>query len=343
MMKVTHGGDIYSRDVKWDFSANINPLGMPPGVRQALIDGIDRFERYPDIRCAALKQAIAAHENIVPEKIVCGNGAADLIYRAVQVIQPKQALIMAPTFSEYERALRSVGCEVSHYFLSAENGFAATKEILRQIPGKDMVILCHPNNPVGNLIEPDLLARIADTCHSYHVTLMVDECFLDFTFDGTDATVYMTEQMLVLKAFTKIYAMAGLRLGYLLCGSQVLVEKIQSCGQCWSVSVPAQIAGIAALRETDYVRQTVRLIAEERAYLTRTLKSYGFQVFPSEVNFLLFQCELPLDQRLIKKGIAIRNCSDYPGLTPGYFRIAVRTHEENRLLVNTIARCLERG
>lgn len=145
---------------------------------------------------------------------------------------------------------------------------------------------------------------------------------------------------MILKAFTKLYAMPGLRLGYVLCGDEALAGCIRSCGQCWAVSVPAQVAGIAALKETEYVKETLKIISKEREYLFKALSVLGMKVYPSEANFLLFRCDKPLDRLLLKEGIAIRSCENYEGLEYGFFRIAVRSHNENEILIRAIERVL---
>ena len=336
----THGGDIYSRDIQYDFSANINPFGLPEGVKRALVENINRYQAYPDPECRELREAIAAREGVTTDTVVCGNGAADLIYRLVWSLKPHKALLPAPTFSEYERTLLSVNGDISHYFTREQDNFSLSGDFLKAIPGQDMVFLCSPNNPVGNCVDSGLLTHIVETCRRCGALLVLDQCFLDFVRDGARYAVSPSQNIVILKAFTKIYAMAGLRLGYLLCGDTALAEKVRRCGQCWSVSVPAQAAGVAALRETDYVTRTVELINQERDFLSASLRKFGFHVYPSQANFLLFGCELPLDKLLLRDKIAIRNCSDYIGLGRGYFRIAVRTHEENDILIQAIARCI---
>lgn len=343
MTKSKHGGDVYSRPVRYDFSSNINPFGMPQSVKNALIDHIDDLARYPDVNCSALKKAIGKYEQIDEENIVCGNGAADLIYRIVQTIKPRKALLTAPTFSEYEKALRSVDCGIVYHYLNENNGFKLDKNILAEMNGIDMIFLCDPNNPTGNVIDRNLMSSIIHKCIENNIYLVIDECFMDFVADSNKyRTTPADENVIILKAFTKIYAMAGLRLGYLLCKNENLIQHIENCGQCWSVSVPAQIAGVTAVKEKEYIKKTVKLVSEERRYLTNSLKKIGFKVYPSEANFILFKCGLSLDEILIKEGVAIRNCSDYIGLEEGYFRIAVRTHYENEILINAAERAVKK-
>ena len=342
MKRFEHGGDIYSRQIAYDFSANINPLGLPGGVRKALLSHVDDCVHYPDVSAARLRTAIAEQEGIRAEQVVCGNGAADLIYRIVWTLKPQKALLPAPTFSEYERALRSVGCDVGFHMLREEEEFALREDFLDKIDGNDMIFLCNPNNPTGRTIPERLLRQIAARCRESGCVLVVDACFWDFVGNGSSAgeKTGLGKNIMVLKAFTKFYAMPGLRLGYVLCGDEALAERIRGCGQCWAVSVPAQVAGMAALKETEYVEATLKLIPKEREYLFNALNGLGMKVYPSEANFQLFRCDRPLDRMLLKEGIAIRSCENYEGLEYGFFRIAVRSHDENEALIRAIERVL---
>jgi threonine-phosphate decarboxylase len=334
-----HGGDIYANPgVTLDFSVNTNPLGMPPEVRQALVSRVDEFSLYPDPKCRELCAAIASRENVPADWVLCGNGAADLIYRLCYAVKPREALVCAPTFSEYERALSQSGCRVSRYVLTEENGFALTEGVLEYLtPGVDILFLCHPNNPTGRLIPRDLLERILDRARQIGAIAVADECFLDFT-DGESSKSYLWETpgLVVLKAFTKIYAMAGLRLGYMLTSGKTLLEKANAASQCWSVSTPAQIAGAAALGHADWARETRLLIAEERAFLSGELTKLGVRVFQSDANYLLLRCEKPLYEPLLAKGIMIRRCGNFIGLDTSYYRIAVKTRPENERFSKTL-------
>ena len=344
MERFDHGGDIYGNPgITLDFSVNTNPLGMPDTVRRALISHVDEFSKYPDPHCRELCAAIARYENVRPDWVVCGNGAADLIYRLCYAVKPNQALVCAPTFSEYERALEQVGCRTTHNTLTKENGFALTGEIVEQlIPDTDILFLCNPNNPTGRLIPEDLMVRILKKAQVTRTTVVVDECFLDFT-DGKSAKRYMEEMpgLVILKAFTKIYAMAGLRLGYILNSDPGLHDKIVSAAQCWSVSVPAQIAGVAALSCTGWIEKTRRLVSEERHFLSESLSGFEIEVFTSDANFLLMRSECPLYEPLLKKGFLVRSCGNFNGLDSSHFRIGVKTHEDNSRLINAIREVCE--
>lgn len=340
LLKAVHGGDIYSRNIKYDFSANINLLGMPENAKKALIDNLTELERYPDINCQKLKASLSEYEKTAAENIVCGNGAADLIYKVVQAETPKKALVISPTFSEYERALKSFSCTVEHYFLKEENNFNLTKDIMDELKDIDIVFICNPNNPVGNIFYKGLMTEIVRRCNENNTRIVVDECFMSFVErDIQYSLTNMCSQfpkLVVLKAFTKIFAVPGLRLGYLICSDLELCKKVESCGQCWSVSSAAQIVGEALTKEKDYIERTVEYVKKERTFLTESLRLLGVKVYPSCTNFLLVKSAVPLDKLLLKYGIAVRSCGNFKGLGEEYFRIAVRTHYENEILINTI-------
>lgn len=340
MEQFEHGGNVNS-DILYDFSANINPLGIPENVKKTLAENINKFSYYPDHNCTNLIEKISEYENIPHDKIVCGNGAADLIYRLVYAVKPKRALILAPTFSEYEKALSEVGCEIKYHFLCENENFRVTERLLYDLKNIDMFFLCNPNNPTGNIVEPVLLKEIFCRCQQENILLAADECFMDFVGSRKKYALQIQRGNVVIKAFTKIYAMAGLRLGYMLFGDEKLAEKVRRTGQCWSVSVPAQLAGEAALSEIKYVTKTVDLIETERNYLYNSLCDLGIKAYPSRTNFLLFFNELPLDKLLKKEKIAIRSCENFIGLNENYFRIAVKNHNENVILTDALKKLLK--
>lgn len=330
-----HGGDIYGREIKYDFSANLNPLGMPESVKKAAAAACAESGAYPDPHCRELVRKLAETEGFPEENIVCGNGADDLIYRAIHALKPKRAVIAAPTFSEYAKALSEVGCFVSEY---------APEEIPGAITDNtDMLILCNPNNPTGQLIPEEMLKAVCGRCAGNGMVFLCDECFIDLCENGENRSVkrFMNENTMILKAFTKTYAMAGLRLGYALSGNAELAARVRNSGQFWSVSAPAQAAGIAALDEREYVNNARQIISGQREYLSGQLKRCGFTVCPSDADFILFRCDLPLDEMLLNEGILIRSCANYSGLGEGYFRIAVRLHEENEKLVRAIEKVIK--
>ena len=340
LLKAVHGGDVYSRDIKYDFSANINPLGMPENAKKALIDNLTELEKYPDINCRKLKNSLSEFEKTAAEYIVCGNGAADLIYKIVQVLTPKKALVISPTFSEYERALNSYSCAAENYSLDENKEFLLCSDILNKINNYDIVFICNPNNPVGNIFDKELMTAIVRKCNEKNTYIVVDECFMGFADKNEQYSLTNMcsrfPKLIVLKAFTKIFAVPGLRLGYMISGNLELCEKVESCGQCWSVSAAAQIVGAALSKENEYLEKTIEYVKKERAFLTESIRSFDIKVYPSVTNFLLVKSVMPLDKQLLKYSIAVRSCGDFKGLGEEFFRIAVRTHCENIILINSI-------
>lgn len=346
-MKLIHGGDVAGYEAEYgakplDFSANINPLGLPQGVRQAVIGALDSADAYPDPLCRKLRQAIARQEGLPMEQILCGNGAADLIFRLVLALRPKKALVTAPTFAEYEQALALVGCQVQRHMLLEKDDFQLMDRFLQQLhPGLDLVFLCNPNNPTGQVIRPALLDEIGERCGKMGIRLVVDECFQSF-LDQPDrhtmkGKLEKDPMLFLLRAFTKFYAMAGIRLGYGLCADTQLLEQMAQCGQPWGVSSLAQAAGIAALQEKEYAQKTRVLIAKERGWLRQALAEQKQRVVGGKANYLFFQTDTPgLGQKMRRCGVMIRCCGNYPGLDDSWYRVAVRSHPENLRLIEAL-------
>ena len=335
-----HGGDVYDGEIILDFSANTNPYGTPQGVLDAMSACLHRVHQYPDPYCRALTKAISAFEAVPRNWLLCGSGAAELIYSYCEALRPRRAMELAPTFSEYSLALARVGCEVARYTLRRENHFALDEGFVAALEGQrpDVLFLCNPNNPTGQIVAPSLLERILDVCQRQGTSLFVDECFLDLSDTGISLKDHLADypNLFLLKAFTKSYGMAGVRLGYCLCANGNLLEKMSHTVQPWNVSTLAQAAGVAALREGAFLQKTRALIPQERRWLQSQLEDLGFWVCPSGVNYLLFEAPSDLHQRLRQRGIAIRSCHNYYGLGPGWYRIAVKLHEENERLIQAI-------
>ena len=339
-MNNPHGGDIYGEEILLDFSANTNPFGTPQGVLDAVGSALPEMHRYPDPYCRKLTQAISDFEGVPREYILCGNGAADLIYAYCEAVRPKVAVELAPTFSEYTLGLKRVGCRVERFFLTPENDFTLEDGFLKFLAEKkpEAVFLCNPNNPTGKIVDTELMKQILVLCKQNGTCLFVDECFLDLSDSGESLKQYLANyrNLFILKAFTKSYGMAGIRLGYCMSSDSELLEKMSQSTQPWNVSSLAQAAGVAALQEREFIQKTKDLIAVEREWLKRELEALGFRVIPSSVNYLLFQAPACLYTKLKAKKITIRNCDNYYGLGPGWYRIAVRLHEENEALIRAI-------
>ena len=349
-MELVHGGDWASYRAEFgcdalDFSANVSPLGLPAGVAAAITNALPTADRYPDPLCRELRAALAGAEGVPADWILCGNGAADLIFRLALAVRPRRALLPAPTFAEYEAALQTVGCAVQRVFLREENEFAVTEEFIDAVtPETDIVFLCQPNNPTGQVTPPALVERLVRRCAECGAVLVVDECFLDFLPDRDAWTAKQilrdAPQLVILKAFTKLYAMAGVRLGYALCGDAALLEKMRGAGQPWAVSSLAQAAGLAALQETAYAGAVRALIAEQRPRMAAGLRALGLRVMDGQANYLLFRATPDFGEKLRRRGAVVRSCANYPGLDAAWYRTAVRTAEENTRLLQIMGEIL---
>lgn len=353
-------------------------------------------------------EEIETHEAraVAPEWITFGNGAADLIYRLMQVLRPQQVVVAAPAFAEYSVAAERVGAQVVSVYLPEAADFSFTPaveagfiRVIEAAPPGSAVFLCNPNNPDGNVLRAEVLQRIAEACEARHSWLIVDECFLPFLRSGdspnrteecfsemesgqeaekcgarmpkaiysddrSKATAMQCsnaehalcpnelecsmvpslrafEHLVILRAFTKIYGMPGLRLGYMLTAAQALTDAVRATMTPWEINLPAQLAGVAALEETGFVEKTRPLIHAERAFLVQTLPTLPYvekvYVPESDANFILFRTEQTapdLKELLLEKGVLIRACGNYEGLDERYYRICVRTHEENLELIH---------
>ena len=350
-MELVHGGDWAGYRARFghdalDFSANVSPLGLPQGVADAIVAALPTADRYPDPLCRELRTALSRAEQLPEPWILCGNGAADLIYRLVWALKPRRALLTAPTFAEYAAALESVGCEVKRKTLHEADDFAVTEAFVQAVNQSiDLVFLCQPNNPTGQITPPELVQRLVRRCADCGAVLVVDECFLDFLQQRDALTakplLQAAPNLVILKAFTKLYAMAGVRLGYALCSNTALLAKMQAAGQPWGVSSLAQAAGTAALQETAYADAVRALIADQRPRLAAGLRALGLQVIEGSANYLLFRAPETLGAALQQRGVCLRSCGNYPGLSAGWYRTAVRTAPENEQLLQTMREVLK--
>ena len=347
MRPVIHGGDIYQNNVELDFSVNINPLGIPEKVKEEMHKAIDSCEHYPDISHTKLIAKIAENYQIPAEHILCGNGASELFAAIVHAIRPRKIIIPVPSFYGYERAAGVTDAVVSYYEMKESDNFCLTENFLQELQEDvDLLFLANPNNPVGNTIEESLLEQICDRCREKQITVVLDECFLEFTekkgFFSTH-NLYDYPNVIVVKAFTKLYAIPGVRLGYILAGIEDVIAKVNRTGQAWSVSHIAQCAGVAALSDNVYKERVIETVAEELSYMKKEFFKLPVILYDGAANYLFFQTPgiTDLDRRLESYGIMIRNCSNYVNLGKDYWRVAVKSHEENEKLIKALRMILK--
>lgn len=344
-----HGGDILGFEEKYlekplDFSVNLSPLGLSEAIKMKIIEKIDEIALYPDFMSRELIGAISEYENIHQMNIICGNGASDLIYRLIFALKPKKALLLAPTFSEYKKALNSIECEIFTHFLRENKNFELDNEFLDCLnPEIDILFLCQPNNPTGKIINKDFMLEIIKKSQENDIFVVIDECFIDFLHEKDEYTLINNEKnnIFVLKAFTKIFALAGARLGYGICYNQEIMHKMHKVAQPWSVSQIAEISGIEATKQKDYVLETVEIVAKEKKFIEVEFDRLSIKYVKSKANFILFYTEIEnFFEKIAKKGILLRSCANYEGLNDKYYRICIKKHDENKILIEKIEEIL---
>lgn len=349
MSEFIHGGDIYSlQEEVLDFSANINPFGLPKKAKEALEKSMDTWCAYPDPFCRRLTQKLSEKIGVQQERILFSNGAADILYRLVYALKPKNALLLAPAFGEYELALKTVGCNISYHAVYEKDLFVLKEDILKKITlNLDILFLCNPNNPTGQPIQKQLMERIIKRCAEKQVLLAVDECFVDFLENPQEYSVLSQIEkhpnLVILNAFTKLYGLAGLRLGYGIFGDTELLKKTAACAQPWGVSAPAQTAGLAALEDQEYLQKTKKWLPDQREYLASSLRRLGFTIYGSQANYIFFKANncRELKEKLLEKRILIRACENFRGLDNRFYRAAVRLPAENKKLIEAISEILK--
>lgn len=334
-----HGGDIYRNEIEVDFSVNINPCGVPIKVQSAMFNALKDVTKYSDIECLALRKKIAEKFNCSYENVLCGNGASELILAICRAFKPKKIMMSAPGFSGYRKQALAIAAELCSYKLKKEENFEFNINNFLEALDKnkpDMVFITNPNNPNGGVISNEDIVTVKKACKKEKAVLVIDECFKELVTPGNEDRQESYEDAIYLRAFTKSFAIPGIRLGYVICKEPEYIIKIQNQLSEWNVSVIANAAGLSALEEDDFLEASRKLILEERDYLKKELEKLAIKVYPSKANFLLIETDRDLKEELLKKKILIRDCSDYEGLQKNFYRIAVKTREENNILINAI-------
>jgi threonine-phosphate decarboxylase len=360
-----------------DFSSSVNPLGVSKKVKAEIRKHLKYLHNYPDPEAKRFTKRLAQYHGIDPETILCGNGSTELIYLIVRTLNPQRILIPAPTFSEYERACTtSCKSQVTSYKLKKENNFDIyPDEFVKAIEGKlanlpsltftkegqeglnnsphithhsssscDMAFLCNPNNPTGRLLRREDVRKIADAAKKLKCYLIVDEAFIDFCADDSVINdVGENPHLIVLRSMTPFYALSGLRLGYGVF-PQHLISRLKAYKEPWTVNNLSQRAAVVALKDKFYRNETLRLIKAEKQFLEKNFKKIGIEIFDSDANFYLLKISNAADicQQLKRKGILVRDCSNFRGLDDTYLRVAVKSHRENTILIKELTAILNR-
>ncbi len=352
-----HGSDLEKIEKKYgikkedivSFSANVNPLGLSDRLRHELPVHLDVICTYPDREYTELRKVIAAYCGSSPDSILIGNGSTELITLFIRTISPQKALIIGPTYSEYEREL-SLGGGSSRYFpLAEEDGFILdTGRLTASLSDDiDMLIMCNPNNPTSSAVKRDEMKRIVDECNKRHIFVMVDETYVEFAeeYDSINSVPLTAEydNLCILRGVSKFFASPGLRLGYSICGNKKLLSDMAAVKDPWTVTSIAETAGRILFSDADYISATRQLIFSERKRVTDSLCAIeGLKVYPPSANFVL--CRITkenvdadiLFDTAIRRNLMIRNCSTFPFLDNSYFRICFMNPADNDRLLDVI-------
>lgn len=345
-----HGGNIYGASPvgDWlDFSANINPLGLSETIRQAIAEHIDGIVHYPDPQGKQLKETLCQYYGVPDESIILGNGAAELFYIFFHAYHPQQTLIPVPSFSEYERAARAGGSQVEYLYLSSQKNFVMPwQQLWSRCQHVDCIVIGNPNNPTGNLLRTADVEELAANAQAAGTTVLVDESFLDFREDRNLYTamplVSAYDNLIVVQSLTKFYALPGLRLGFVV-ASPNMVQKLEMHKDVWNVNYLAQVAGVAALCDSNWQEQTRQFVCTEKKWFYEQLLSVqGIHVYEPSVNFVLMSMTnhamtaTYLTAMLRKQGILVRDCSNYPGMDVYHIRTAVQKRNENKRILDAL-------
>lgn len=375
-----HGGNIYKvfreKNLKeiLDYSSNINPYGIPESLKSRIIENLEILERYPDPDYVELREKLAHLNKIDISDIVLGNGATEIIFLFMKVINPKKILIVSPTFGEYERAVKateiprdivSLSCsgdnknienkeiEIEYFELKESDDFKLNIGNLKnELENKyDLLIICNPNNPTGKFLKLAQTEEILKECNKYDTKLFIDEAFIEFLADGMKESIINTEEnkknLFVTRAFTKFFAIPGLRLGYGMYFDKELEKKISEKKEPWSVNNFAEMAGLTVLDDAEYIEKTLKWIAEEKIYMYEKLnKISGMKVYETEVNFItgkidekLFSEGLNvkiLREKMLEQGILIRDASNFKFLDERFFRLAIKDRASNERVIEAM-------
>ena len=365
-----HGGNVYKifreKNIKeiLDFSSNINPYGVPESLKQKIIENIGILEKYPDPDYVELRKKLAQLNMVDISNITVGNGATESIFLFIKVLKPKKVLIVSPTFGEYERAVRA--CEnsenqktgIEYFELEEKDEFRLNiKKLKKELEKKyDLIIICNPNNPTGKFLRLAETEEILIECNKYNTKLFVDEAFIEFLEDGLKESVVNSREnkknLFVTRAFTKFFAIPGLRLGYGIYFDKNLEKKIAEKKEPWSVNNIAEMAGITVLDDTEYIEKTLNWITKEKKYMYEKLSEIsGIKPYKTEVNFICVKIKdklifkglnvKKLREKIMEEGILIRDASNFRFLDERFFRLAIKDRKSNDRVIEVLRKVLE--
>ncbi|WP_423363541.1 pyridoxal phosphate-dependent aminotransferase [Mycoplasma sp. P36-A1] len=341
----SHGADTFKYENASkiiDFSSNINPLGIKEKWIQ--ID-LKKLSEYPDNFATKLREKLATIHKLDKDNYIIGNGASDILFRYIYATKPKKVLLCAPSFSEYVKALNSINSSITYYNLKEEKDFVLDEEYLEILKQNDydLIILTHPNNPNGSLIPKEIAKKLLEYTKKKQINTFIDECFIDLVYDKNKYSLkqYLNnnKQLFILDAFTKSYALAGLRIGYGISANIKLIQSLYLYGPDWPVNQIALQTALNALNEEYYLENSIDYLKKEYQKLKAALLELNYQVINTTTNFILIKGQnRQLKEDLLKYDILIRDCSNYQNLATGWYRIAIKDEQANNKLINTLKR-----
>lgn len=331
------------------FSANVNPLGVSPQLRASLAEKIDAITTYPDREYTSLRKCIADYCTTEYENVIVGNGSTELISLFIQIEHPKKALVIGPTYSEYEREIALGGGTTLYYPLKEKDDFHLNvEEFLTHLNESiDLLVICNPNNPTSSCITRGEMRHILDACKQHDIYVMVDETYVEFA-DNMDeiSAVPLTNyynNIVILRGTSKFFAAPGLRLGYAITGNRDLIKSINTRKNPWTINSLAVVAGETMFRDTSYIEETKKLISTERSRIYNLLKAHpDFKVYEPSGNFQLVRIlkdgltSQDLFDRAIREKMMIRDCSTFPFLDNKYIRFCFMNPEDNDRLLSCL-------
>lgn len=353
-----HGSDLEQIEQEYNikkediisFSANINPLGLSPKLKEYLVANPDLLTTYPDREYTNLRNAISTYTGGNSEHILVGNGATDLTSTIIQTLAPKKAVIFAPTYSEYEKEVALAGGSHLYLPLNVNNNFSYDEPIVFMMipPDTDLLILCNPNNPTGTILNQIALTKLLEHCKLNHINVLIDETYIEFADDEDSCSAIPLstryDNLIVIRGTSKFFACPGLRLGYAITSNSDLLDQCKASMRPWSVSSIANKAGQIMLQDDEYIKSSKELISTERTRVMNELRKIsGLQVFDTHANFCLIKIlntnftAKTVFEIAIKQGLMIRDCGSFPFLGPNYFRLCFMNPEENDKLIACIS------
>lgn len=350
-----HGGELdkisrkynINRDKIIDFSANINPMGISEAVKQSIVSNVEKISTYPDIEYYDLKKSISAYVGININSIIQGNGATDIISSFIRAIKPKSSLIISPAYSEYEKEIIKTGGACSYFTLKEEEDFILDeKKLINIIDEYDFLVMCNPNNPTGMAVSNTTIEFITQHCLKRNILVMIDETYIEFCDESKYSSVLLTEKydnLFIVRGTSKFFACPGLRLGYGITSNYEILRKINSVREPWNVNILSAIAGEVMFGDVEYINNSKNHIEQERLrFINELSKIENLKFYYPSANFILIKIlegiinSKSLFEKLILKGLLIRDCSTYDFLGDKFFRCCFLNKNDNNLLISEI-------